>query len=74
MARRAGHSWYLSLGAGFFSLGFIVATTSSKTSTMYSTTYIRSNLIDAVTWHTRRIDHAKTLSDPGLEFRTIYGG
>jgi hypothetical protein len=29
MLRRAGHSWILSLGAGFFSLGFIVATTSS---------------------------------------------
>ena len=29
MLRRAGHGWYLSLGAGFFSLGFIVATTSS---------------------------------------------
>jgi hypothetical protein len=29
MLRRAGHTWYLSLGAGFFSLGFIVSTTSS---------------------------------------------
>jgi hypothetical protein len=42
MVRRAGHSWYLSLGAGFFSLGFIVSTTSSKTNMhhVYSTTYI----------------------------------